>query len=125
MQTKFSKVYDKSRQAALVPAGRIGLEGQLLGAVLKTLKPDPSPDEPAPEDSKDDPEYVLARARRHVQLGELDRGVEELNKLEGQVAFTVRDWKKNAEDRIAADKALRAIKMEVALLNASMSKAVE
>lgn len=92
---------------------------------MKTLKYDPSPDEPAPEESKDDPEYVLARARRYVQLGELDRGVEELKKLEGQVAFTVRDWKKDAEDRIAVDKALRAIKMEVALLNASLSEAVE
>jgi hypothetical protein len=30
-----------------------------------------------------------------------------LRKLEGQAAFTVRDWKKHAQDRIAADKALR------------------
>jgi hypothetical protein len=27
----------------------------------------------APEDDEDDAEYVLARARRYVQLGELDR----------------------------------------------------
>ena len=125
LQTKFAKVYDKGRQAALVPTGRVGLEGQLLGSVLKVLKYEPSPDDPAPEESKDSPEYVLSRARRHVQLGELDRCVEELNKLDGQVAFTVRDWMKDAQDRIAADKALRVIKMEVALLNESMGKAVE
>ena len=118
-------MYDKGRQAALVPTGRVGLEGQLLGTILKTLKYAPSPDDPAPEDNKDDAEYVLARARRHVQLGELDRAVEQLDKLEGQAAFTVRDWKKHAHDRIAADKALRVIKMELALMNESLSNAVE
>jgi hypothetical protein len=125
LQTKFSNVYEKGRQAALVPAGRVGLEGQLLGTFLKTLKYAPSPDDPAPEDNKDDAEYVLARARRYVQLGELDRAVEQLEKLEGQAAFTVRDWKKHAQDRIAADKALRVIKMELALMNESLSNAVE
>jgi hypothetical protein len=125
LQTKFGKVYDKSRQAALVPAGRAGLEGQLLGVVFKSLKYAPNADDPAPEESKDDAEYVLARAQRHVQLGELDRAVEQLSKLQGQAAFTVRDWKKSAEDRIAADKALHIIKMEVALMNESLSKAAE
>lgn len=93
-----------------------------MGIAIKTLKYAPSPDDPAPEESKDEPEYVLARAQRYVKLGELDRAVEQLSKLQGQAAFTVKDWKKSAEERIAADKALQVIKMEVALMNESLSK---
>jgi hypothetical protein len=125
LQTKFSRVYDKSRQAALVPTGNLTLEGQLFGTVLKSLKFPPSPDDPAPEENQNDSEYVLVRAKRHVQLGELDRAVAELEKLNGQVAFTVQDWKKSAQDRIEIDKALHIIKMEVALMNETLSKAVE
>jgi hypothetical protein len=125
LQTKFSRVYDKSRQAALVPSGNVTLEAQLIGTVLKTIKFPPSPDDPAPEENQNDAEYVLARAKRHVQLGELDRAVAELEKLNGQVAFTVQDWKKSAEDRIEIDKVLHVIKMEVALMNETLSKAVE
>jgi len=123
LQTKFEKVQKKSRQAALVPEGRVGLEGQLLGILFSTLKYAPSPDDAAPEENKDDAEYVLARARRHVQLGELEQAVEQLNKLKGQPAFTIQDWKKSALDRIATDKALHVIKMECAVMNKSMSSA--
>ena len=121
LQTKFETVHNKCRQAAMVPEGRKGLEGQLMGMVFSTLKYSPKPDEAAPEDAQDDAEYLLARARRHVQLGELERAVEQLDKLKGQAAFTVKDWKQSAMDRVAMDKTLRAIKLEIALLNESMS----
>ena len=64
-------------------------------------------------------EYVLVRASRYVQLGELETAVDELDKLSGQPAFVVADWKKNAIDRINVEKALKVIKMECALLNES------
>jgi hypothetical protein len=123
LQTKFEKVEKKSRQAAMVPEGRTGLEGQLLGMLFSTVKYAPNPDDPAPEENKDDAEYVLARASRHVKLGELERAVEQLNKLKGQPAFTVQDWKKSAQDRVATDKALHVIKMECAVMNKTMSSA--
>jgi hypothetical protein len=53
----------------------------------------------------------------------LEQAVEELNKLpsNGQAAFTVKDWKKDAVERVAVDKALRTIKVECALLNSIIS----
>jgi hypothetical protein len=123
LQAKFEVVYKKCRQAAMVPEGRKGLDGQIIGMVFSKLKYSPDPDEPAPEDAQDDAEYILARARRHVQLGELERAVEQLDKLQGQAAFTVKDWKKKASDRVAVNKTLRAIKLESALMNESLGAA--
>ena len=121
LQARFEEsVYPKCRRAALVPSGQHGLEGQILGMVFSTLKYPPGPDDPAPESSKDASEYSLARARRHVQLGELDLAVEQLDKLSGQAAFTASDWKQRARERVAVDKALRVIRMECALANESM-----
>jgi hypothetical protein len=120
LQTRFlTSVHAQCRQAALVPKGRLGLEGQLAGMLFSTLRYPPSYDDPAPESDKDNAEYVLVRAQRHVQLGELEQAVEQLDKLTGQPAFTVADWKKDAIDRINVEKALRAIKLECALLNES------
>ena len=119
LQARFEVVLQKSRQAALVPAGRLGLEGQLAGIVFASIKHAPDPDDPAPESDKDNAEYVLARARQYVQTGELERAVEQLEKLKGQPAFTIADWKKDAVNRIVVDKALSVIKMETALLNQS------
>jgi hypothetical protein len=122
LQLRFEVVHKKCRQAALVPAGRPGLEGQLAGMVFATLKYPPNPEDPAPENDKDNAEYLLVRARKHVQLGELERAVEQLEKLEGQTAFTITDWKKDALNRVAVDKALKVIKMECALVNESLTE---
>jgi len=121
LQARFEVAQKKSRQAALVPAGRPGLEGQLAGMLFASVKYAPDPDEPAPENAKDSAEYVLARARKYVQLGELERAVEQLEKLQGQPAFTIADWKKDAINRIAVEKALKVIKMECALLNEALA----
>jgi hypothetical protein len=120
LQTHFmNTVQPKCRQAALVPKGRVGLEGQLAGMLFATLRYAPSYDDVAPESDSNHAEYVLARASRYVQLGELETAVDELDKLTGQPAFVVADWKKNAIDRINVEKALKVIKMECALLNES------
>jgi hypothetical protein len=115
------RVHSKCRRAAMVPAGQQGLEGQLLGMAFATLKYPPSPDDPAPEAEKDATEYVLARARRHVQLGELEQAVQQMDKLTGQALFTARDWTQRAKERVAVEKALKVIRMESALANESMS----
>ena len=122
LQSRFDKVHKKCRQAALVPEGNPGLEGQLAGMFLATVKYLPKEDEPSPEAEKDSAEYVLARAKKFVNLGELERAVEQLEKLNGQAAFTVADWKNDAMNRVAVEKALKVIKMECALLNESLVK---
>lgn len=126
LQTRFEEsVLPQSRQAAMVPAGQLGLEGQLLGMVFSTLKYAPGPEEdPAPDTEKDAAEYVLARARRHVQLGELEQAVDQLDKVQGQVAFTVGDWKNLAKERVTVDKVLKVIRLECALANEAMGKAL-
>jgi len=119
LQARFEVAYKKCRQAALVPAGRPGLDGQLAGILFASLKYAPDPEDPAPESDKDSAEYVLVRARNYVRLGELERAVEQLDKLKGQPAFTIADWKKDAINRISVEKSLKVIKMECALLNES------
>jgi hypothetical protein len=125
LQTRFEEsVLPQSRQAAMVPSGQLGLEGQILGMVFSTLKYAPGPEDPAPDTEKDAAEYVLARARRYVQLGELEQAVEQLDKLQGQVAFTVGDWKNLAKERVSVDKVLKVIRLECALANEAMGKAL-
>jgi len=121
LQTRFETVYKKSRQAALVPAGRTTLGGQLLGMAFSRVKYAPEPDDPAPQDGTDENEYILVRARKLVQLGELERAIEQLEKLDGQPAFTAKDWTLDAKDRVATEKAARVIKMECAIVNESMA----
>lgn len=122
LQTRFEEqVHKKCRQAALVPAGQQGLEGQLLGMLFSTLKFPPGPEDAAPESEKDVAEYVLARARRHIQLGELEQAVGQMDKLSGQVAFVAKDWTDKARERVAVEKALKVIRLECALANEAMS----
>ena len=124
LQTQFEEqVHPKCRQAAMIPEGQKGLEGQLLGMLFATLKFAPGPEDTAPESEKDAAEYVLARARRHVQLGELEQAVFQMDKLKGQPSFTASDWQQSAKDRLAVEKALKVIRMECALANEAMSKA--
>eukprot|EP00934_Nitzschia_sp_Nitz4_P006521 Nitzschia sp. Nitz4//scaffold266_size26515//5956//7768//NITZ4_008254-RA/size26515-augustus-gene-0.32-mRNA-1//-1//CDS//3329544859//6511//frame0 len=124
LQTSFEEqVHAKCRQAALVPVGQQGLEGQLLGMVFATLKFPPGPEDAAPESLKDDSEYILARARRHVQLGELEQAVGQMEKLKGQVGFVAKDWTQKAKDRVNVENALKVIRLECALANESMGKA--
>jgi Mitochondrial inner membrane protein. len=81
----------------------------------------PSPDTAPPEDDSGKmSDYILARAKLHVHAGNLEKAIEELDQLKGQVAFTVKDWKLSAMDRISVEKALKVIKMECALLNKNM-----
>lgn len=122
LQSKFESIHNKVRQAALVPEGHTGLEGQLMGMALSSVKFAPDPAVNNNSDSDSDPDYCVARARQHVQSGDLESAVGELNKLEGrQVSFTIKDWKQNATDRVAIDKALHIIKTECAALNQTMS----
>jgi hypothetical protein len=121
--TEFEEqVHPKCRQAAMVPEGQTGMEGQLLGMLFATLKFAPGPDDAAPESEKDSAEYVLARARRHVQLGELEQAVVQMDKLTGQPSFTASDWQTHAKERVAVEKALKVIRMECALANELMAK---
>ncbi len=95
----------------------------MAGKAFASISAPPSPDASAPEggDEAKTSDYILNRAKRHVKLGQLEESVSELDKLGGQSAFTVSDWKQAAMDRVAVEKALKVIKMECALLNKNMS----
>lgn len=126
LQAKFEQVYTVARRAAHVPTGRSGIEGQIAGYVFATLIVPPSFDAPPPEGSENADQsklsdYILSRAKRHIQLGEIENAIHELDKLQGQAAFTVKDFKNAATDRITVNKALKVIKMECALMNSSLS----
>lgn len=122
LQTYFEeKIHPKCRQAAMIPKGQSGLEGQMMGMLFSKLRIAPGPDDAAPESLKDDAEYVLARARRHVQLGELERAVEEMEKLKGQASLTASDWTMEAKARVAVEQALKVIRLECALANEVMA----
>jgi hypothetical protein len=123
IQTSFEEgVYPQCRRAANVPAGQSGLEGQIMGMLFSKLKYPPGPDDPAPESEKDAEDYVLARARKHVQLGELEDAVKEMDKLTGQASFVAKDWEESVKARVAVEKALKVIRMECALANESLAQ---
>lgn len=123
LQTTFEEsVHPKCRQVSMIPEGQTGLEGQLMGMIFSSLRFAPGPDAAAPEAQKDDAEYVLARARRHVQLGELEQAVGEMGKLTGQASFTASDWTSQAKARVAVEQALKVIRLECALANEALAK---
>lgn len=120
LQVSFEKVHPVGREAALIPEGRNGLGGQLLGMAFARLTIPPSPDVATENTEDSSAEFVLSRAMGFVRLGELESAVGELDKLQGQAAFAMRDWKQAAMDRITLDKAVKIIKMECALMNHNM-----
>ena len=108
-------------QASFVPTGRSGIGAQFAGKAFAMLSAPPSPDTAPPEnDDGKMSDYILARAKRYVHSGNLEKAIEELDQLKGQTAFTLQDWKLSAMDRISVEKALKVIKMECALLNKTM-----
>ena len=132
LQTWFEDIFDKVRQAALVPAGRPGLEGQLAARVLAMIKfaPRASDDDDEGDTAETsgkpspagDTERILAKARRLVQKGDLAAALEVLETLPaGQATLTLADWKEAVLNRIMVDKAVKVIKMECALLNESLA----
>lgn len=123
LQASFEQSHEKTRQAAYVPSGQSGVEGQLVGMIFASLTGQPSPDTlpPAELDSGKMSDLILARAKKHVKLGQLQEAVNELDKLKGQAAFTINDWKVAAMDRIAVDQTLKVIKLECALMNKNMA----
>jgi hypothetical protein len=124
LQTAFEEtIYPQCRKGANVPPGVDGLEGQLLGSIFSFLRYPPGPEEAAPEAEKDASEYVLARIKRYVQLGDLENAIRESKKLDGQVAFTAKDWETKAKDRVAVEKSLKVIRMECALANENLTQA--
>lgn len=118
LQAAFDKSYTVGRQAAMVPEGRAGLEGQLMGMLFAKLSVPPSPESvPISEEEGNVTDGVLSLARKYVQLGDLEKAVEQLNKLKGQAAYVMNDWKSQAADRVSTERALKVIKLECALLN--------
>ena len=118
LQATFDKSYTVGRQAVMVPEGRAGLEGQLLGMIFAKLSVPPSPDAvPTSDDEGNVADGVLSLARKYVQMGDLESALEQLNKLKGQAAYVMNDWRSQAADRVSTERALKVIKLECALLN--------
>ena len=118
LQVKFDESYKVGREAAMVPEGRAGLEGQLLGKLFAKLSVPPSPDAvPTTEEEGSVADGILSLARQYVQLGDLEKAVAQLDRLTGQTAYVMNDWKSMASDRVSTERALKVIKLECALLN--------
>ena len=115
LQARFDKVVKKCRQAMLIPEGELGLEGQLAGMLLASVRSPPNPDDKI----DDDDELKLVQARELVAVGALEEAIDLLEALPGQASLVLQDWKKEALDRVAVEKSLKVIKMECALLNKS------
>lgn len=112
LQARFEKVAKKCRQSLLVPGGLLGLEGQLTGMVMAAVTYPPT-------DHGDTAEHKLEQARELVAQGSLEEAIGKVEGLSGQANFVAADWKKDAIERVAVEKALKVIKMECALLNES------
>jgi hypothetical protein len=112
LQARFKKVAKKSRQALLVPAGALGLEGQLAGMVMASVTYPPT-------DAGDTAEHKLEQACELVAQGFLEDAIGQLETLPGQAKFVSQDWLRSAIERVAVEKALKVIKMECTLLNES------
>lgn len=139
LQTRFDTVRTIARRAAFIPKGMAlpesiagssapttTLTAQILGYVFASLTFSPPMDEttsptPATISSTYEPDVILARAKQYLENGQLEAVVQELDRLKYQEAFTVKDWKNDAVNRINVNKALKVLKMECALLNERMS----
>lgn len=122
LQSSFAKSYNVGRQAAMVPEGRAGLEGQLMGMVFAKLSVPPSPESvPTSDEEGNVTDGILSLAKSYVQAGDLENAVEQLNKLTGQTAHVMADWKSKAMDRVSTERALKVIKLECALMNRDLA----
>lgn len=144
LQKRFTNdIYPQCKTATNIPTGRIcTLEGQLTGMLFSMLKLYPSSGIIAldDDDSKNNPEYILERAKEYINNGQIELALYELdhiNKASSEqqqkeevtvavddkrsqlLSLVLNDWKQDAIHRITIDKALKVIKMECALLNES------
>ena len=122
LQSSFANSYKVGRQAAMVPEGRAGLEGQLMGMIFAKLSVPPPPDSvPTSDEEGNVADGILSLAKSYVQVGDLENAVEQLNKLTGQTAHVMADWKSKAMDRVSTERALKVIKLECALMNRDLA----
>lgn len=123
LQRRFEHVWDMAQMAAHVPPDQVSVGAQLVGKVFSSLKYNINAVSGDNAEAKD-PETILSMAKHNVESGELAKAVDLLSKLDekSQVSFTVKDWMKEAKDRVILDKALKVVKMECALLNENMAR---
>ena len=112
----------------MVPEGKYDLFSQLFGMVFAklTIPPSPSFMSLPTEDNTDSKltiDYSLSNAYHYIQLGQLEEALEQLDTIQptNQASFTIKDWKQDAQDRVAIEKVRKIIQLECAILNATMS----
>jgi len=109
-------------QAALVPFNRTDIASQIYASLFATLTIPPDPSAGVSEEPN--PDMVLSLVRDHVKKGNIENALTTLSQNQmdnNQLAFTIGDWQRGANDRVAVEKVLRVIKMECALLNAELA----
>jgi len=94
LQTKFDSARKVGRQAAYVPNGRHGLEGQLAGILFATLTVPPGADSPPPpaDESGNVPEgrmsdYILAKAKKPHSAWRIRGSCQGIGSIEGTDCF--------------------------------------
>lgn len=131
LQVRFDHVHASARQAAMVPEGKYDLFSQIFGIVFAKVTIPPSPSFMSLPTTDNDNnnrasttiDYTLSNAYHYIQLGHLEQALEQLNTINtsNQASFTIKDWKQDAEDRVAIEKVRKIIQLECAILNATMS----
>jgi len=111
-------VRETARSEFYVPDSFNGAGGRLLGATLAAIAISPR-HSPATGGSGED---VLARMSSHLDKGDLLAAVEEGNNVTGRTAAPLRDWLQEAQDRLAADQAMRLLHIHGSVLNMRMVK---
>mmetsp|Transcript_34432 Transcript_34432/g.79618 ORF Transcript_34432/g.79618 Transcript_34432/m.79618 type:complete len:229 (-) Transcript_34432:113-799(-) len=118
-----AKVARAGKEAAHVPAERVGAGAWLYGRVAAAASMMPSPAMLGEEERGAIP--TLARATGFVKRGDLEEAVKQLDTLEGHVKFVVQDWLEAARARLVADRAMGVIQMQCAMMNHNMGTASE
>ena len=116
LKIRFAVVKDHVRQSAFAPEGLPEVVGQAIGSVLSKLYWAPT----GPVDGSG-AEEVLSRATYHLESGKLDAAVKELEQIGGYGQTILRDWKTNAQNRLLADQAAKALRAHSIVRHHQMS----
>lgn len=113
IKARFSVAKEEARKAGLAPEGAPPMLGQMIGTALAYLSFEPT----APVQGEGI-EAVLSRAASHVDVGDLQLALEEIDSIKGYPRTLLRDWEAMVRDRLVADQAAKALRAAASIKHA-------